>query len=90
MKQEQAIELRMLRELLALHVPKEMLDRQVKCSAGIIDIVIYTQPRCLIEVKAILDEPELKRPPTSLVGIGPVFQGHGYLLPGGSYEWTAG
>ena len=61
MKQEQAIELKILRELRALQVPQEMLDRQVKSSSGRIDIVIYTQPRCLIEVKAILDERELKK-----------------------------
>lgn len=61
MKQEQNIEMKTLQELLALQVPREMLGKQVKTNAGRIDIVIYTQPRCLIEVKAILDERELRK-----------------------------
>lgn len=61
MKQEKAVEEQILRELLALKVPEEMLRRGEKRSSGVIDILIYTQPPCIIEVKAILDGATLKK-----------------------------
>lgn len=40
----------------ALGVPDDMVHEKVKCeSGGEVDIVIHTQPRCLIEVKPVLD-----------------------------------
>lgn len=40
-------------------VPDGMVVEKVKCKSGEVDIVIYTQPRCLIEVKPVLDNASL-------------------------------
>ena len=51
---EEALRQRIAADLIALGVPREMVEGEVKCRSGRIDLVIYTQPRCLIELKAIL------------------------------------
>lgn len=57
---EELLELKLLEELRGLGAPTDRVERQVKCGTGRIDIVVYTQPPCLIEVKVILDERTMK------------------------------
>lgn len=58
---EDALAQRIAAELIALGVPREMVADEVKCGSGRIDLVVYTQPRCLIELKAILDSKALDK-----------------------------
>lgn len=58
---EDALAQRIAAELIALGVPRKMVVSEVKCGSGRIDLVVYTQPRCLIELKAILDSKVLDK-----------------------------
>ena len=52
---ERALAQRIVDELTEFGVAPEMVGREVKCDSGRIDVVVYTQPRCLIELKVSLD-----------------------------------
>src|SRR5881409_3357965 len=52
---EDALAQRIVAELTELGVASDMVAREVRCKSGRIDVVVYTQPRCLIELKVSLD-----------------------------------